>query len=396
MGSEPFGRGWIITGGFPCQDISVAGKGAGIEGVRSGLWFEYARLIGEIRPRYAIMENVGALTRRGLDRVLGSLSEIGYDAQWSDIRASDLGAPHRRERIWIVAYPQHAETARQREHSRTRLPFAESIRPGASGEPIPNTGRDTTSRHGRVIGETCQSDWWAVDAGLRRVADELSEGLDGLDEIIISHYHVRYGKKTDTRSAEKLQTVREETLQEAFRGKAGRQVELPKEGVLSSGMHGSVSTWRVTIQSLLETLSEGQLRKLWDKAFSVGSSFGWKQGEQRTRKSGDAMLKVPHNMALAKREIAVDLVLRMRKESGLLGPMFYASDSIEKIWKSLSEAEKTWASVATVLGSWHSEWPGIPRVSHGVKFRVDRLRGLGNAIVPQIAEMIFRGLRACA
>jgi DNA (cytosine-5)-methyltransferase 1 len=96
---------WVLTGGFPCQDISVAGKGAGISGERSGLWFEYARLICEIRPRYAIMENVGALTRRGLDRVLGSLAEIGYDAEWSDIRASDLGAPHRRERIWIVAYP---------------------------------------------------------------------------------------------------------------------------------------------------------------------------------------------------------------------------------------------------------------------------------------------------
>jgi DNA (cytosine-5)-methyltransferase 1 len=89
---------WIISGGFPCQDISTAGKGAGITGARSGLWFEYARLIGEIRPRYAIMENVGALTRRGLDRVLGSLAEVGYDAEWSDIRASDVGAPHRRER----------------------------------------------------------------------------------------------------------------------------------------------------------------------------------------------------------------------------------------------------------------------------------------------------------
>jgi len=97
---------WIIAGGFPCQDISVAGKGAGLDGGRSGLWFEYARLIGELRPRYAIMENVGALTHRGLDRVLGSLAEIGYDAEWQDIRASDVGAPHRRERIWIVAYPE--------------------------------------------------------------------------------------------------------------------------------------------------------------------------------------------------------------------------------------------------------------------------------------------------
>ena len=96
---------WIIAGGFPCQDISVAGKGAGLAGARSGLWYEYARIIGELRPRFAIMENVGALAFRGLDSVLGSLAKIGYDAEWQDIRASDVGAPHRRERIWIVAYP---------------------------------------------------------------------------------------------------------------------------------------------------------------------------------------------------------------------------------------------------------------------------------------------------
>jgi len=99
---------WITCGGFPCQDISVAGKGVGLAGERSGLWFEYARLIGEIQPQYAIMENVGALSFRGLDAVLGSLAEIGYDAEWCDIRASDVGAPHKRERIWIVAYPDSA------------------------------------------------------------------------------------------------------------------------------------------------------------------------------------------------------------------------------------------------------------------------------------------------
>lgn len=96
---------WIIAGGFPCQDISIAGKGAGLEGSRSGLWYEYARILAELRPSFAIIENVGALVGRGLDQVLGSLAEIGYDAEWQDIRASDVGAPHRRERIWIVAYP---------------------------------------------------------------------------------------------------------------------------------------------------------------------------------------------------------------------------------------------------------------------------------------------------
>lgn len=96
---------WIITGGFPCQDISIAGKGAGIEGKRSGLWFEYWRAIRILRPKVAIIENVSAITFRGLNAVLSSLAEIGYDAEWQDIRAEDMGAPHRRERIWIVSYP---------------------------------------------------------------------------------------------------------------------------------------------------------------------------------------------------------------------------------------------------------------------------------------------------
>lgn len=120
---KQYGDKWIITGGFPCQDISIAGKGAGIRGgARSGLWFEYWRLISDLRPEFAIMENVGALTFRGLDAVLGSLSEIGYNAEWQDIRASDMGAPHKRERIWIIAYPYTASIGRpagcnnEREH----------------------------------------------------------------------------------------------------------------------------------------------------------------------------------------------------------------------------------------------------------------------------------------
>jgi DNA (cytosine-5)-methyltransferase 1 len=100
----------VITGGFPCQDISVAGKQAGIgEGTRSGLWSEVARLIDDIQPRFAIMENVTALisgdSGRWFGRVLGDLAEIGYDAEWHCIPASELGAHHHRDRVWIVAYP---------------------------------------------------------------------------------------------------------------------------------------------------------------------------------------------------------------------------------------------------------------------------------------------------
>ena len=95
---------FLITGGFPCQDISIAGKGAGIEGERSGLWSELFRIIGEVRPKYALIENVPALTFRGGTRVIGDLTEIGYDCEWQIVGADDVGAPHRRKRIWIVAY----------------------------------------------------------------------------------------------------------------------------------------------------------------------------------------------------------------------------------------------------------------------------------------------------
>ena len=94
----------VICGGFPCQDISVAGKGAGLAGARSGLWYEYARIIGELRPRYIIVENVAALLARGMGTVLGDLSSLGYDAEWHVIPASAVGAPHRRERVWVVAW----------------------------------------------------------------------------------------------------------------------------------------------------------------------------------------------------------------------------------------------------------------------------------------------------
>lgn len=94
----------VICGGFPCVDLSFAGKGAGLAGARSGLWFEYLRLVRELRPRFVVIENVAALVTRGLDVVLGGLAEAGYDAVWFTLRASDVGATHQRERLFIVAY----------------------------------------------------------------------------------------------------------------------------------------------------------------------------------------------------------------------------------------------------------------------------------------------------
>jgi DNA (cytosine-5)-methyltransferase 1 len=113
----------VICGGFPCQDISVAGKGAGLEGQRSGLWYEYHRLIKELTPQWVIIENVSALRSRGLDAVLRSLFEIGYDAEWHCIPASAVGAPHRRDRVWIISYPNPDSEHRR---SKSQFPYDNS------------------------------------------------------------------------------------------------------------------------------------------------------------------------------------------------------------------------------------------------------------------------------
>ena len=103
------GRPWkgvvdVVSGGFPCQDISSAGKGAGIDGERSGLWSEFARIIREVQPRYVFIENSPMLRTRGLGRVLKDLAEAGYNAAWGVLSAKDCGANHERKRMWIVGY----------------------------------------------------------------------------------------------------------------------------------------------------------------------------------------------------------------------------------------------------------------------------------------------------
>ncbi len=125
----------VITGGFPCQDLSVAGKQRGMgEGTRSGLWSEIVRLVGELRPQYVIVENVAALLagpseRRGrwFGRVLGDLAECGYDAEWENIPASALGAPHRRERVWLIAYPNQDGCVLSYDVARWLLPLKSAL-----------------------------------------------------------------------------------------------------------------------------------------------------------------------------------------------------------------------------------------------------------------------------
>ncbi len=113
FGGNPWrGRIDVVSGGFPCQDISAAGKGAGIDGARSGLWREFARIIGEVRPCFVFVENSPMLTVRGLGRVLGDLATLGYNAEWGVVSAADVGGEHVRERLFILAHTDLSQQQR--------------------------------------------------------------------------------------------------------------------------------------------------------------------------------------------------------------------------------------------------------------------------------------------
>ena len=134
----------IICGGFPCQDISNAGKRAGISGERSGLWKHLCEAIRVVRPKYAILENVAALLNRGLSTVLGDMAEVGYDTEWNCIPASYVGAEHERDRVWIIAYPDG-----QRELQQERSERESRQRPGNSFKE--NASNFNQTRHKRGV-----------------------------------------------------------------------------------------------------------------------------------------------------------------------------------------------------------------------------------------------------
>lgn len=124
----------VIVGGFPCQDISSAGHRVGIDGSRSGMWAWFAAAICALQPAWVIVENVSALLVRGLDRVLGDLAKIGYDAWWDCVRAAQLGYPHARDRIVLVAYPA---PLRRKEGERSAQEWRRLLRARLHGSPSP-------------------------------------------------------------------------------------------------------------------------------------------------------------------------------------------------------------------------------------------------------------------
>jgi len=290
----------LITGGFPCQDISSAGRGAGIkEGTRSGLWFELLRVIGDIRPRFALIENVPMLTVRGGTRVIADLADIGYNAEWTIISARDVGARHLRKRIWIVAYPRKERLSRK---------FS-----GTSGRKDILADSDSTRRRERRRAESVQETFNSSECDSEKVSNTT---VKGLQRPIRKEYEgvrerpaKRSGDISDTNSR-RLERSSQKERKTRYVVRGGRK-----------GSQGDVSD-----------------------SDSIGLSWG-----ENNRSDGDLDNEGPSILC--------------------------------------DERQTEWSNI------WSVE-PNVGRVANGVPSRVDRLKGLGNAIVPQVAALIMDRIKA--
>jgi len=190
----------VVSGGFPCQDISAAGKGDGLDGERSGMWKEMARIIGVVRPKYAFIENSPMLTFRGLERVLADLASMGFNAEWGVLSAADVGANHNRERIWIVgksakqskflSHSMHNGNRRGQQQPQSIEEKNQSISDTASiglqGQRKHEQPVNTTQGKNRQTVELeygSTSDFWSAEPNVGRVAHGMADRVDRLKAI---------------------------------------------------------------------------------------------------------------------------------------------------------------------------------------------------------------------
>lgn len=209
------GRPWrgrvdVVSGGFPCQDISAAGKGAGIDGERSGMWSHMARIVGEVLPRFVYVENSPMLVGRGLVRVIGDLTALGYDCKWGVLGADDVGAPHERKRLWLVAYAMRngcksedgrqsvhdelgecASSQSERHEQQSRFDRNSQVQDAlayAAGDGLERVKRTELKGAGNGFAYSGQA-WWRSDpaddpkSGVGRMADGVPNRVDRLKAI---------------------------------------------------------------------------------------------------------------------------------------------------------------------------------------------------------------------
>jgi len=178
----------VVSGGFPCQDISVAGRGDGLDGERSGMWHHMARVVSEVRPRYVFVENSPMLTTRGGTRVIGDLTALGYDCRWTVMGAADVGANHQRDRIWILAY---ANSMRELQQTRSERDERDGI--SDSSETMADSKRRKSKMGWDDAGMgwleklgsqgNAGASWWASEPDVGRVAHGVAARVDRLKAI---------------------------------------------------------------------------------------------------------------------------------------------------------------------------------------------------------------------
>ena len=359
----------LLTGGFPCQDISVAGRGEGLSGDRSYLWFEMLRIIRDVRPRYALVENVPMLTSRGGTRVLADLAEIGYNAEWTIISARDVGARHLRKRIWIVAYPDSELRRRRRAIRASREDQEGQLRSQKKGK-VSYDVRSEAVRRSTLRGETGD------------ISDSASTGTGQNDRRVWTGTGGTNGGKNTEKASGNIPnsdnsgsgTSRYETDKDRQKENKGREEFTQSE---PSGHSTKVSD--TTVKRLQGTIGEEHERT----------------GERPAKRSGEVSNSDIHGEEWDKSKD------RKRRRSLQVCTEVSHSDSqrlqgSEKTGDTQEEGKKPQDQFLTRLSRGETYWetePNIRRVANGVPSRVDRIKGLGNAIVPQVATVIMQKIK---
>jgi DNA (cytosine-5)-methyltransferase 1 len=383
----------IISGGFPCQDLSIANtNGKGLEGKRSGLFFEVVRLIKECKPKFVFLENVPAIRTRGGEIVVKELASLGYDCRWTTLSASAVGAPHKRDRWFLVA---HSKCARLGEgpdefgdgpewRSPDQLGDADSssgtmanpISEGLQGGLSVRENEEREGKHGHLgcsssgssSGRTTESrtnltkDFWAVEPAVGRASDGLSSWLDKADTCCkkMAEGIICYASETETRPEEVLRILlegaNEEKIRQAFRGHG----IVSSQEVLQSLLFRIKERWfnepRIQLES--EKKSETELRGLWSNETSSCSSYRSKQKKQSSNKHPNSLQTLSQFLAL----------------------------NAEEAW-----SEYRWKNGQIIF--WDNNWEnGISRVTNGLSDRAHRIRCLGNSVVPLQVQTAFKKL----
>lgn len=329
----------VLTGGFPCQDLSLAGRGAGIHGSRSGLWTEYARIIEAVRPRVVLIENVPALLRRGFELVVDNLVELGYCVEWDCLPAAAFGAPHLRDRVFVVAH--HAPAPSVYGEAVPAL-FADSWRE----LPTREDGWQTWPRAGYVSGEDLVeleplAPLSAVRAGAQRVGipRTSNEGTTLLDAV------------------SEAEGIEWDTKLDKERRRNGDLWPTPQAADGSGG--------RIDRGALDEAAASGRPLSNLRRPSGARASLTLATAAEARRREEEA-----NGPAAVSGQLNPDWV------EWLMGfPIGWTNPAV--------------ANEELVAWAWHQGEPaGVPRTSSATLHRADRLRALGNALVPAAAAWL--------